>query len=136
MMPAVCDHILLCHIDLAVVDHCDDVMQIFGFIIIIVILALLRHGILIFHKLCAVGFKRATTCFSILDHLQDILRYSHPFFFVIITEEVTPHIFHADMGIKCLLTGLYVDIGRCACGCSIQVRKHIDIINLKFIFSQ
>ena len=135
-MPVVCEHILFFHNDLTVVSHCDDVMQVFEFNIVIVILTLIIHGIISFHKCCAVGFKLATKCFSILEHFQDILRDIHPFCVVTLTEKMTPHIIHAGMIIHFLLTGLYMDIYSGACGCSLQVRKGIAIINMKFIFSQ
>ena len=136
MMSVVCEHILFCHSDLAFVTRCDAVMQVSDFDIIIVILPLLRHVIVSFHKCRAVGFKLATACSIILGSLRDILRDSHPFCVVALTEKVTPCIVHAGMGVICFLIGLYVDIERGACGCSLHVRKGIDVINTKFIASQ
>ena len=80
MMPVVCDHIFFCHINLDIVTHCDTIMQVFELNIIIVLLSLIIHGTVRFHKIHAVGFKTFTMCSSILESLQDILRDSHPFF--------------------------------------------------------
>ena len=80
--------------------------------------------------------KLANACSSILERIQYILRDIHPFCVVTITDKVTPNIFYSGMGIICLLIGIYTDIGRDACDCSLQVRKGIDVINLKFIASQ
>ena len=68
-MPVVCEHIFFCHSNLGAITHCDDAMQVFDFNNIILILPLLIHVILIFHKCRAVGFKLTTTCSSIPEHI-------------------------------------------------------------------
>ena len=82
------------------------------------------------------GLKLDTTCSSILERIQEFLRDSHPFCVVTINEKVTPNIVYSGMGIIFLLIGIYIDIGIDACDCILQVRKGIDVINLKFIASQ
>ena len=74
MMPVVCGHIFFCHIDLDVVTHCDAVMRVFYFNIIIVILPLIS-----FQECSTMGFKLTTTCSSILECPQESVKDSHLF---------------------------------------------------------
>ena len=136
VLPVVCEDILIFHSNLYIVTQCDAFMQVFEFNIITVILPLIWHVILRFHKCRSVDFKLVTKCSSTHEHLQEMFRDSHPFCVVSLTEKVTPHIVHACMGIVCFFIGLYVEIGRGVCGFSLHVIKVIDVINIKFIVSQ